>query len=343
MYAFLGHFSVGKGSWALDGLVADYARPVGDVYVDVAVRVLRGATSLILLSATHNATAGPKRTPFDTTDLNLPSWVPDWRVLPVHLIGSPETPHRAAGDTQPQITVDEEQRILHIRGFRVDTIACRSWVFFGKAFQFRHTGPNNPIEVLWQRFCGHEVFSLDKQYPSSSDTTRPTPSNGTKSKSTSSFESSALFALVQTLTNACIGADRSRPYASIPASTWLAHGASYLLRSGVAPSRIAPCVRAAARAAPSDPFKWSHEATLVSRYRRFGVTQSAGYYVMGPDAMDDGDAVVVLHGGRTPFVLRRRRDGGDGWTLVGECYVHGIMNGEALQMPDRQEEVFSIH
>lgn len=342
VYAFLGHFSVQKGSWALDGLAADYARPVGDVYVDVAVRVLRGATSLILLSATHNVTAGHKRTPVAAADLNLPSWVPDWRVLPVHLVGSPETPHRAAADTQPQLTIDEDRRVLHIRGFRIDTIARRSWVFYGKAFQFRQTGPNHPIEVLWQSFCGHKAFSLDEQYPGSGNTT-PSASNGTNSTGAGSFESSAFFALVQTLTNACIGADRSRPYASIPARTWLAHGASYLIRSGVAPDRIAPCVRAAARATRADPFKWSHEATLVSRYRRFGVTQQAGYYVMGPDAMDEGDAVVVLHGGRTPFILRRRQDGGDGWTLVGECYVHGIMNGEALQMPDRREEVFSIH
>ena len=304
VYAFLGHFSVQKGSWALDGLVADYARPVADVYVDVAVRVLRGASSLILLSATHNVLTADKRTPFDKSQLDLPSWVPDWRVLPVHLIGSPETPHRAGGNMPPQLTVDEGRRILHIHGFRIDTIASRSWVFYGKAFQFRHTGPNSPIEVLWQRLCGRELFSLNEQYPSSSS--KPSISNGTSSETPSSFESSALFALFQTLTNACIGVDRSRPYASIPTRTWLAYGASYLLRAGVAPARIGPCVRAAARAAPSDPFKWSHEATLVSRYRRFGVTQRAGYYVMGPDAMEEGDAVVVLHGGRTPFVLRKR-------------------------------------
>ncbi|KND94197.1 Heterokaryon incompatibility protein 6, OR allele, partial [Tolypocladium ophioglossoides CBS 100239] len=339
VYAFLGHFSVQKGSWALDGLVADYARPVGDVYVDVAVRVLREATSLILLSATHNVEAGCKRTPFGAADLNLPSWVPDWRVLPVHLVGSPETPHRAGGDTQPQLTIDEERRILYIGGFRIDTIVRRSGVFNGKAFQFRQTGPSHPIEALWQNVCGYEASSLDEQYPS-----RTTPStstdNGANSSNAGRFESSAFFALIQTLTNACIGADRSRPYASIPPSTWLAHGASYMLRSGVAPACIASCVCAAARA--GDPFKWSREATLVSRYRRFGVTQRAVYYVMGPDRMDEGDAVVVLHGGRTPFVLRRQ-DGGDWWVLVGECYVHGIMNGEALQMPDRQEEVFSIH
>ncbi|TQS31331.1 hypothetical protein Golomagni_08393, partial [Golovinomyces magnicellulatus] len=77
-----------------------------------------------------------------------------------------------------------------------------------------------------------------------------------------------------------------------------------------------------------DAFKWSHEATLVTRYRRFGTT-AIGYYLVGPDSMLEGDAVVLLYGGRTPFLLRRRKDD-DGWNVIGECYVHGMMKGEGM-------------
>lgn len=157
--------------------------------------------------------------------------------------------------------------------------------------------------------------------------------------------SSALLALMQTLTNACIGAERARKYLDIPETDWLANGAAYLVSThttggGEAADDniqmdIAPELRELARS--GTPYKWSHEATLVARYRRLGVTES-GYYLLGPDIMQAGDVVVVLHGGRTPFVLRPK-DGG--WTLLGECYMHGMMDGEAMRR-GAEEEVFTI-
>jgi hypothetical protein len=38
--------------------------------------------------------------------------------------------------------------------------------------------------------------------------------------------------------------------------------------------------------------------------------------------------MAVLLGGSVPFVLRRVKTH---FTLVGECYVHGVMKGEAIQ------------
>ncbi|KAK3690464.1 heterokaryon incompatibility protein-domain-containing protein [Podospora appendiculata] len=59
------------------------------------------------------------------------------------------------------------------------------------------------------------------------------------------------------------------------------------------------------------------------------------YYGLGPAAMREGDVVVVLFGGVVPFVLRRVVDGdgeeGEGWRLVGECFVPGLMQGEAVE------------
>lgn len=95
-----------------------------------------------------------------------------------------------------------------------------------------------------------------------------------------------------------------------------------------------------------DPFKWSHEAVLVTRYRRFAVTRR-GYFVLGPDALQAGDVVAVLRGGKVPFVLRKVSVGGDGedeerWVLVGECYVHGLMDGEGWDVEGVEEEVFAV-
>jgi hypothetical protein len=45
-------------------------------------------------------------------------------------------------------------------------------------------------------------------------------------------------------------------------------------------------------------------------------------------SLDTEDVVWVLAGASVPVVLRRRPKVGD-WEVVGEAYVHGIMNGEA--------------
>jgi hypothetical protein len=45
--------------------------------------------------------------------------------------------------------------------------------------------------------------------------------------------------------------------------------------------------------------------------------------------MDAVDVTAMLHGGHIPFVLKPRAGY---YQLVGECYLHGMMDGEALEM-----------
>lgn len=78
--------------------------------------------------------------------------------------------------------------------------------------------------------------------------------------------------------------------------------------------------------------------------------------------MRPNDKVVILYGGKTPYILRDETDfepdsevdpiltgqGFDGRScrLVGECYVHGMMYGEMVEgkdrRKDRQEIFFNI-
>lgn len=313
VYAFLGHYTIHSGSTALQDIEADYSRSVEDIFYDIAARDLSGANTLLLLSACHSQPSAYRKR--DAERISLPSWVPDWRIKPIHLLGSPMTPHCAAGDTKPKLLIDGVHRALHIQGRRLDTISRCSAMIPGKAFQFTNERNRRlPMEVLWQDICGYKRFTLDESYL-----------NG----------DFAFYALVQTLTNASVGVDRSRPYASISKMEWLANGAAYLVRAEGGSDLIAPEIQELAQG--GDAFKWSHEATLVSRYRKFAVTRE-GYYLIGPEEMEMGDAVVVLYGGKTPFVLRQ---GDNGWRLLGECYVHGMMEGEALS-EDGVDEVFVL-
>ncbi|KAF1847615.1 HET-domain-containing protein, partial [Cucurbitaria berberidis CBS 394.84] len=67
----------------------------------------------------------------------------------------------------------------------------------------------------------------------------------------------------------------------------------------------------------------------------FFITES-GYIGIGPPHTLPGDQVWVFHGGKVPFLMRKfeRGDVGDQTnrlTLVGDAYVHGIMDGEAVK------------
>jgi hypothetical protein len=62
--------------------------------------------------------------------------------------------------------------------------------------------------------------------------------------------------------------------------------------------------------------------------RRFFITKD-GYSGLGPRGTRNGDCVAVLMGCPVPFVLQK--DESDTFRVIGETYVHGIMNGEAIK------------
>ncbi|KAJ9643033.1 hypothetical protein H2201_004835 [Coniosporium apollinis] len=56
-----------------------------------------------------------------------------------------------------------------------------------------------------------------------------------------------------------------------------------------------------------------------------------GYVGLCPKSARKGDVIAVLPGGMVPFILRPLNDSQPTYyTLVGESYVHGIMDGEAI-------------
>ncbi|PTB60002.1 hypothetical protein M431DRAFT_514531 [Trichoderma harzianum CBS 226.95] len=370
IYAFLGHYSINKGGKELQNLTADYSKSLKDVYIDVAVRILRGAQDLVMLSSAH----------YD---------VPDWRYLPLHILGSPSVPHRASKDTKPDLTIDEDARILHIRGVRVDVLTTTSWQIRKTAFQIRQ-GAQETKERK-----GDWGNNLQREELDDTSANKPPTSRISATSSALPYDhrQSAFFAFIQTLTNGCVSFDRSRPYSTISSEEFLAGGAAYLTRYAQPPSSSAsrPAssssvtiqsqsqtfsplssishdrdrgdstvrVNENGNASPvttnflsshselvspdihalscnGDPFKWSREAVMVTRHRRFAVARK-GYFVLRPGRLQENDVVVVLRGGTVPFLLRR-----GGWVLVGECYVHGLMDGEKWETEGVEEEVFSI-
>jgi len=71
------------------------------------------------------------------------------------------------------------------------------------------------------------------------------------------------------------------------------------------------------------------ESLLLHVERRVFVTEN-GYMGLGPSWMRQGDEVVAFYGFNAPYVIRPS-DYGD--CLVGEAYVHGVMDGQLMGTP----------
>ncbi|KAJ3542905.1 hypothetical protein NM208_g3857 [Fusarium decemcellulare] len=65
-----------------------------------------------------------------------------------------------------------------------------------------------------------------------------------------------------------------------------------------------------------------------------------GFVGLGPAATEVGDVLAIFYGAKVPFVLRPQSGGQ--YQLLGEAYVHGIMDGEFMQA-QRDEVAFHIY
>jgi hypothetical protein len=65
----------------------------------------------------------------------------------------------------------------------------------------------------------------------------------------------------------------------------------------------------------------------ITKQRRFLITEK-GYMGLGPRETKVGDRIVILQGHRAPIVARHATS--KHWRVVGDSYIHGIMEGEVF-------------
>ena len=77
--------------------------------------------------------------------------------------------------------------------------------------------------------------------------------------------------------------------------------------------------------------------------RKFLVSRDNKWIGLAPMAAQEDDVICILYGCSVPVVLREQKAGGSTfWQFVGECYVHGMMDGDAMDQSDQVEEKFEI-
>jgi hypothetical protein len=101
-----------------------------------------------------------------------------------------------------------------------------------------------------------------------------------------------------------------------------------VIRRRIAPAEVAACLR---EIQSSSQHQTYFQSKMINH--RFFITKT-GLLGMGPVDVAPGDEVFVLLGGNMPFILRKTTlpiyasQVGSFHTLVGDAYVHGIMDGE---------------
>ena len=281
----------------------DYSLPTSQVYQKFTREVLRKEHSLRILSAVQH---GPR------IDPSFPSWVPQWNQVFSHTLSPSEPgPNHSATNNLPmeEIQGDEESPdILSLKGIQFDTVIKSTEIISPQSFQVYPQSGATPVAVFNFLETLREFLGSPLDYDRKK-------------------------ALCWTLT---AGKDWYGMLVEDPRRHW-AGFKDYVFHFSFPSRPWSESKRNQGSDSDSDDnddaYGTKSDAFLEAASnactgRKLFVT-TKGHLGLGPGALQEGDLVCVLFGGIVPFVLRRCEDAS--CLLVGECYVHGFMQGEVVK------------
>lgn len=302
----------------------DYSKTCTEIYVEVARYLLETEADLDVLSAVQHTEA-----PFKGS-LLVTSWVPQWHIRKAQLeseigwhagsytnVGA----YSAASSIPKRIQSNVDQDIISIKGSSFDHVTAAgpklsNLVDVAMGFETRNT-------LCLSAAILPDLLLDEAEYVDGQP---------------------ALQALACCLT---LGIDANwRP---IKSGSHILEYTIHLINLMLRPSCSLSADTSGSRRKPSlGPLE--HELlaneqlrityNLIATCLRWGrlFRTSKGYIGVGPETMVPGDMVTLLFGGRVPFLLRQLDQ--RGYRLVGDCYVQGIMHGEAIDAWRKGEEAF---
>ncbi|KAM5366082.1 hypothetical protein ACJZ2D_010687 [Fusarium nematophilum] len=269
-----------------DAMPADYTLSTATIYQNLAMAVIERSQTLDVLSHVLHGPSFQRRT------TGLPSWVPDW-----------------------DATMDDAYHLIY--GERIDLM--RHFTASGDTKPVWNLGPSGSITARGVRIS--KISSTAPGYPSPSSKTNgkelldtwrrlanlpPTPAspNGesAESKREWAFQTALCgnLALSQWAGDSC---NYSSAYETWQA--WFTHQE---------PASLPTEARENAR-------EFDFLVQTASLGRRFFVTED-GRMGFGPEVAEKGDDIVILSGGKVPYVLR---EGDEAYEVIGDAFLDGAM------------------
>lgn len=326
-----------------NNIIPDYNKSVGEVYCDVAKKIIASSSSLAILSSVqrdknHGQFFRKKR--FNKA---MPSWIPQWNVLttrsltPQHCIGlaSPSYSQLQQKDTGDPLS-------LEVRGLLIDSVdscAYTERLGFSSGIPLkRYLEPeleHSSMEDLIQKiktplkdFISDLV--IGRKYFEEMALTLTTGQDwlGCPVQDVSAHLADFLCCLLDgnlwwsLVKDAFTDTEAMEEYLHIPSMEEL-----YVLKhlARIWGLEVTP------KNANGQRFL-DIAATFASGHSRF--ITSSGLIGIGPKAMKPNDTICILYGAAVPFIIRPRIDG-SGYTLIGECYIHDLMLSDSMKDLDQ--------
>ncbi|KAH8817198.1 heterokaryon incompatibility protein-domain-containing protein [Xylogone sp. PMI_703] len=87
----------------------------------------------------------------------------------------------------------------------------------------------------------------------------------------------------------------------------------------------------------SEAFRVAYSCRKLFRTKR-------NYFGIAAESLAAGDKVWILAGAAVPLILRPAENGGnEEWKVIGEAYIHGIMNGEAVRdAGEKSQQIYLV-
>jgi hypothetical protein len=273
------------------------------------------AGSLKLLSL---AERGPN------SELDLPSWIPDWSSAPEQASRNPLSGlgFEAAGGTTAKVSILEDCRVLNVVGLTVDIIQRVGSFVVGSR-------KREPVDGNWSKYesllsLSRDGIELLKECDDIASAAQPYP---TGEDFTEAY--ARMIVCNQKMTPARFqrGAKDSQddPNDAFFREGYrcIRHFQEQLLQSRVSLERLTGTIT-------ETILQYSKSINSVTAGRKFCATRRR-YLGWAPGDAAPGDIICILLGAETPYILRRDENDSEYYKLVGETYIHGIMQGEALK------------
>ena len=302
----------------------DYSEEVEQVYTNFAFAVIASERRLDML--------GVPKCIRGTSSMSLPSWVPDWslwdstsalnrRDRPASNNENNETLVRnATGDTEAEPKLSKH-KLLGLQGYIVDKIThvgalYRSedelldyniWLVDG----IRHYKSITQTLIAWEKLTNARRKAIYQPTGESTlDAYWQTITGGWQldedKLSTATFLQWDKYHRPAAGLRKLVG-----PLATTSPYGWVTFGLN------VCKQIFAP------------PPELGFDRSLnMAANRRLVITEK-GYMALVPAETCCGDAVALCKGGGSPLIVRTAREGR--WTVLGESYVHGMMDGRCFQ------------
>jgi hypothetical protein len=329
----------------------DYRKSTEEVYTQYAQAFIERRESLDLVTG-----AGMGRVNASPS-LRLPTWVPDLRAIPRDANPFPFNKYlyKASGPEKPVTSFSKNGSILHADGFMIDMVARALPYQCSPAYRldWRDLAVGSCPATFPSGITVYQAFfrTMTAQHSQMDFINPSTPQKRDFHDLAIGFMSFLGYQLYIFPDRAFNSENQDEVAAALV--PFQSHIKAFIQWSGIIPEDLTTVSERSLLAPLLGPesselsrswsetfldstycsdlspyeYKYRRQEARAATRRSFFVTPR-GYMGLGPMSIQPGDAICILYGCDRPLILRRD---GQLFAIIGECYVDGIMFGEALQ------------